>query len=51
MLRGGADMRENTSTARGTDEAPLPGPTEVGECGVRVVACVMAGCAREPAQH
>jgi hypothetical protein len=44
-------MRVSVSMTRGTDEAPLSGPTEAGECGVRVVACVMAGRAREPAQH
>jgi hypothetical protein len=39
MLRGvGADLKGTGATARCTDEASRPGPTEPGECGMGVVA-------------
>jgi hypothetical protein len=34
----GAGTKGNTATAKRTDEASRPGPTEAGECGVGVVA-------------
>ncbi len=41
----GAGTKGAGSTASATDEAPTPGPTETGECGVGVVA----GAAQEQA--